>query len=397
MKLAILTSSPTTYSTRRLVEAARQRSHLVRILRTPDFAVTLEEGFPDLYYRGAPLAPTDAVVPRVGVSISYFATSVVRQFEQMGVFCANSSLSISYSHDKLRTLQMLSRYDVGIPPTEFVRRREDVLPAIERLGGAPVIIKLLRGAEGVGVILADSEKVAEAIVETLQSKKQDVLLQKFVSESRGRDLRALVVGDRVVAAMRRIAHGQEFSSKSPKGSAAHAVELSPEYEETALRAAQIVGLGVAGVDLLEAEDGPQVSEVHSSPGLEEIEIATGVDVAGTIVDFAADRVKFPELDIRQRLSVNRGYEVAELPIPEGSPLVGRNLLECGFAERDIAVLALFRGTRAKNNPKPSQVLQIDDRLLCFGLHEELKALIPEREGVARRRKRKTTSQQGERL
>ena len=203
MKLAILSSSPKCYSTRRLREAADQRGHQVKVLDTVKFAIDLEEGAPDLYFRQKRLSHYDAVLPRIGASITYFGTAVVRQFEQMDVWCANSSAGISNSRDKLRSLQILSRHHIGIPQTTFVRDKKDVLPAIERVGGAPVIIKLLEGTQGIGVLLAESVKSAEAIVELLQSQKQNVLFQKFVAESKGKDIRAVVVGDRVVAAMRR--------------------------------------------------------------------------------------------------------------------------------------------------------------------------------------------------
>ena len=270
MKLAVLSCSPRCYSTRRIREAARQRGHQVRILNTLKFSIDLEKGEPDLRYRQKRLSHYDAVLPRIGASITYFGTAVVRQFEQMDVFCANPSAGISNSRDKLRSLQILSRHHIGIPETTFVRDKKDVLPAIQRVGGAPVIIKLLEGTQGVGVILADSVKIAEAIIETFQSTKQNVLIQKFVAESKGRDIRAFVVGDQVVASMRRVAQGQEFRSNVHRGGRTEAISLDEQYRETAVRAAQIMGLRLAGVDMLESKDGPQVMEVNSSPGLEGI-------------------------------------------------------------------------------------------------------------------------------
>ena len=196
MKICILSRNRHCYSSRRLREAATSRGHEVRVLDTLKFSISLDKAMPDLHYRGKPLSDYDAVIPRIGSSITFFGTSVVRQFEQMNVFSANSALGIANSRDKLRSLQMLSRFDIGIPPTEFVRDRNDVLGAIERVGGAPVIIKLLEGTQGVGVILAESVKVAQAIIETLQSTRQNVLIQKFVAESKGRDLRAFVIAPR---------------------------------------------------------------------------------------------------------------------------------------------------------------------------------------------------------
>lgn len=386
MKLAILSRSSRCYSTRRLREAATQRGHQVTVLDTMKFAIDLQPGEPDLYYRGRRLSHYDAILPRIGASITYFGTAVVRQFEQMDVFTANSSVGITNSRDKLRSLQVISRHKIGIPATTFVKDRCDVLPAIARVGGAPVIIKLLEGTQGIGVILADSEKIAEAIIETLQSTKQNVLLQKFVAESRGRDIRALVVGDRVVASMRRTAQESEFRSNVHRGGRVEPVELDEVYRETAVRSAQILGLRIAGVDMLEGVDGPQVMEVNSSPGLEGIEAATKLDVAGAMIDYIAAQVDFPELDVRQRLSVSRGYGVAELHIPEGSELVGRTIEQAGLRERDINVLTLQRNTTVIPNPKSSRELNAGDRLLCFGRLEAMRELVPVRIRKARRPK-----------
>jgi len=376
MKLAILSCSPGCYSTRRLREAAEQRGHKVKVLNTVQFAIDLEEGEPDLYFRQKRLSHYDAVLPRIGASITYFGTAVVRQFEQMDVWCANSSAGISNSRDKLRSLQILSRHHIGIPQTTFVRDKRDVLPAIERVGGAPVIIKLLEGTQGIGVLLAETVKSAEAIVELLQSQKQNVLIQKFVAESKGRDIRAFVVGDQVVASMRRVAQGQEFRSNVHRGGLTERVELDERYRETAVRAAQIMGLRIAGVDLLEGKKGPQVVEVNSSPGLEGIEGCTQLDVAGAVIDYMAAQVDFPEIDLRQRLTVSRGYGVTEIHIPKGSEYVGKTIRESGLRDLDINVLTLYKGTTAIPNPRSTRVLEPGDRLLCFGKLELMRDLIP---------------------
>ncbi len=386
MKICILSRNRKSYSTRRLHEAAASRGLNVKVLDTMKFAISLDKAEPALYYRHKLLSHYDAAVPRIGASITFFGTAVVRQFEQMGVFCANSALGIANSRDKLRSLQMLSRYDIGMPQTEFVRDKTDVLPAIERAGGAPVIIKLLEGTQGVGVILADSVKVAQAIIETLQSTKQSVLVQKFVSESKGRDIRAFVVGERVVASMRRVAQGDEFRSNVHRGGRAEAVTLDPVYEATAVRAAQILGLRVAGVDLLEGNDGPQVMEVNSSPGLEGIEAATGKDIAGEIMDYVRDNVRYPEFDVRQRLTVSRGYGVSELLIGESSELVGKALKESGLRERDLLILSLTREHTVIPNPRGTRVLEVGDRLLCFGKMSNMQDLLPP--AVRKRRRRK---------
>jgi ribosomal protein S6--L-glutamate ligase len=384
MKLAILSRSPKCYSTRRLREAAQQRGHQVKVLGTVKFSIDLQEGEPDLYFRSKQLGQYDAVLPRIGASITYFGTAVVRQFEQMDVFCANSSIAIANSRDKLRSMQILSRHHIGMPRSTFVRNKNDVLPAIERVGGAPVIIKLLEGTQGVGVILADSNKIAEAIIETLHSTEQNVLIQKFVAESKGRDVRAFVVGDQVVGAMRRIAQGQEFRSNVHRGGQTEVVELDDTYRETAVRAAQIMGLRIAGVDMLEGKDGPLIMEVNSSPGLEGIETCTQLDIAGAIVDYIAAQVDFPEIDLRQRLTVSRGYGVTEIHVPEGSEYVGQTIAQSGWRDRDINVLTLHRGSAVIPNPRSDRTLEPGDRLLCFGRLDGMRGMIPERTRKRRR-------------
>ena len=378
MKLAILSCAPDAYSTRRLKEAAQQRDHQVKVLNTLKFAIDLQRGVPDLYYQQKALSDYDAVLPRIGASITYYGTAVVRQFQEMDVFCANTAHGIANSRDKLRSLQILSRHHIGIPRTTFVRDKKDVLPAIERVGGAPVIIKLIEGTQGIGVLLAESVKAAESIIELLQSQKQNVLIQKFVAESKGKDIRAFVVGDRVVAAMRRVAQGQEFRSNVHRGGVAEAVELTAEYEETAVRAAQITGLRVAGVDMLEGNTGPQIMEVNSSPGLEGIETSTGLDVAGAVIDYIAAQVDFPEIDVRQRLTVSKGYGVSEIYVPEGSNFVGMSIEQTQLLEQDINVLTLYRGNKVIPNPKLSRVLEADDKLLCFGKLESMRGMVPVR-------------------
>ncbi len=386
MKLAILSCSPKCYSTRRLREAAEQRGHKVKVLNTLKFAIDLEEGMPNLYFLQKELSQYDAVLPRIGASITYFGTAVVRQFEQMDVFCANTSASISNSRDKLRALQILSRHQIGIPKTTFVRDKKDVMPAIARVGGAPVIIKLIEGTQGIGVLLAETEKSAEAIIELLQSQKQNVLIQKFVAESKGRDIRAFVVGDQVVAAMRRVAQGQEFRSNVHRGGIAEPVTLDKEYSETAVRSAQIMGLRIAGVDMLESKTGPQIMEVNSSPGLEGIEGCTQLDIAGTIIDHIAAQINFPEIDLRQRLTVSRGYGVAEIYIPDGSEYIGKTIQESGLREKDIIVLTLNRGTTVIPNPRPQRQLEVGDRLLCFGKLDLMRNLVPAKTRQRRRPK-----------
>jgi len=384
MKLAILSCGPNSYSTRRLKEAALQRNHHVKVLNTLKFAIDLQQGVPDLYYRQKPLSHYDAVLPRIGASITYYGTAVVRQCQEMDIFCANTAHGITNSRDKLRSLQILSRHHIGIPRTTFVRDKKDVIPAIERVGGAPVVIKLIEGTQGIGVLLAETANAAEAIIELLQSQKQKLLIQKFVAESKGKDIRAFVVGDRVVAAMRRVAQGQEFRSNVHRGGIAEGVELSAEYRETAVRAAQILGLRVAGVDMLEGKTGPQIMEVNSSPGLEGIETCTGLDVAGAVVDYIAAQVDFPEIDIRQRLTISKGYGVSEIYIPEGSKFVGQSIHETQLSEQDLNILTLYRGSKVIPNPRKDRILEPDDKLLCYGKLESMRGMVPAR---TRRRRR----------
>lgn len=291
MKIAILSCSAQSYSTRRLRQACVQRGHAVKVLHTLRFGLLVESGNPTLFFRNRKLSHYDAVIPRIGASVNAFGTAVVQQFEQMGVVTLSSAAAIGTARDKLRSTQILSRHAVGVPATAFARERAGIWQAIEAVGGAPVVIKLLEGAQGIGVILAETPKTAESIVEALQSTQRGVVIQRFVSESRGRDVRAFVVGERVVAAMRRTAVGDEFRANLARGGRAEAIALEPAFEQSAIVATRAMGLEVAGVDLLEGKDGPLVLEVNSSPGLEGIETATRVDVAAMIVEHLELRVK----------------------------------------------------------------------------------------------------------
>jgi ribosomal protein S6--L-glutamate ligase len=283
VKIAILSRNAGAYSTRRLREACLRRNHRAIVLDTLRFSLLVDAERPRLFYKNQPLSRYDAALPRVGASITAFGCAVVRQLEQMGMIVLNRAQAIAVARDKLQSLQLLSGHGISIPATAFARDRSNVAPSIEQVGGTPVIIKLLEGSQGVGVILAESPSVAEAIVQTLQVARQNVIIQKFVRESRGRDLRALVVGDRVVAAVSRLAQGDEFRSNVHRGARASTVALDPVLEQTAIRAARVMGLEVAGVDMIESDEGAQVLEVNASPGLEGIESASGVDVAGAIV------------------------------------------------------------------------------------------------------------------
>lgn len=384
MKLGILSREAKNYSTQRLVEACKRRDHKVKVFNTLKFSIDLDTESPDLFYKQKRISHYDAVLPRVGASITYFGTAIVRQFQQMDVYSVNSADAILNSRDKLRSLQILSKHNIGIPATTYVKDKMDVLPAIERVGGAPVVIKLLEGTQGIGVLLAHTLEMATSIIELLQSQKQNILIQKFVAESKGKDIRAIVVGDEVIATMRRVAQGQEFRSNVHRGGRTESVELDDDYKETAIRAARIMGLGVAGVDMLESKDGPQIMEINSSPGLEGIETCTGKDIAGSIVDFIASRVDYPEIDYRQKLTVSRGYGVTEIFIPKGSEYVGKTLHESGLRDKDINVFSLHRDRKVIPNPKSERTLEPEDRLLCFGKLDAMKELIPEKTRKRRR-------------
>ena len=389
MRIAILSRSPKSYSTKRLRGSAVARGHEVRILDTLGFSMFVEEAKPDLTYRSKHLRHLDAIIPRIGSSVTFYGTAVVRQFEQMGVYTLSASHAISTSRDKLRTMQILSRHDIGIPISAFIREKGGVLEAIEEVGGAPVIIKLLEGTQGIGVILADTIKMAEAVIETLQSTKQNVLIQKFVAESKGTDLRAFVVGDRVVAAMRRRAQGQEFRSNVHRGGVVEALTLDEAYSRTAIKAAQILGLRVAGVDMLESAEGPKVMEVNSSPGLQGIEKATGIDVASEIIEYVEEHVLFPDVDLRQRLTLSKGYGVAEFEVTADSELANAVLRDTGLRDRDVLVLSIIRQGLTIPNPHGSQEILPGDTLLCYGKRITLETLIPPKPRRRNRRRKKT--------
>jgi len=375
MHIAILSSNANLYSTRRICEAIISRGHTYKVMHPMNFSILVEPNNPTLTWNNRPLEKFDAVIPRIGTSITFFGTAVVRQFEQMGVFCLNSAYSIQVSRDKLRCIQHLSRHPIGMPKTAFVKHKKGFLKAIEDVGGSPVIIKLLEGTQGIGVILADNTKIAEAIIETLQTTKQNVLIQSFVKESKGKDIRAFVVGGRVVAAMRRKAKGDEFRSNVHRGASVEPIKLDGEYESTAIRAAQVLGLHVAGVDMLEGKDGPMVMEVNSSPGLEGIERATHVDIGDAIVQYIEQQVLFPDLDIRQKLTLQKEYGVAEFQLSRDSALCGKPLQGSGLREKDILVLNIQRGTLNIPNPRSTRQLMANDVLLCFGSLLAMRSLV----------------------
>src|SRR5262245_2875274 len=297
MRIAILSRKPTLYSTRALVEAGEARGHEVRVLDTLQFDVRISRGKPGLLYKGEPVGPVDAVIPRIGASITFYGLAVVRQFEMMGVYCLNESQAIARSRDKLRSLQLLSRHDIGLPPTVFTQQAEHVISCIERVDGPPVVVKLLQGTQGIGVVLAETAMAAHSVIEAFHGLEQNILIQKFIKEADGSDIRALVVGRKVVAAMRRQAVSGEFRSNLHRGGTAKKVRLPAEYRRTALAAARCLGLTVAGVDLIESDQGPMVMEVNSSPGLEGIQKTTSVDVAAAIIEHIESEIRNPKHEI----------------------------------------------------------------------------------------------------
>jgi ribosomal protein S6--L-glutamate ligase len=284
MRLVILSRKASLYSTRVLAEAAQKRGHTVDVLDTLGFDIRVSRRTPELFYQGQPVGPVDAVVPRIGASITHFGLAVVRQFEMLGVYCLNESQAIARSRDKLRCLQLLSRHDIGLPPTIYTRDGDHVPACIERVEGPPVVVKLLQGTQGIGVVLAESTMAASSVIEAFHGLDQNILIQKFIREAGGSDIRALVVGRKVVAAMRRQAVTGEFRSNIHRGGTAKKIRLPADYRRTALAAARALGLTVAGVDLIESAEGPMVMEVNSSPGLEGIQKTTGVDVADAIIE-----------------------------------------------------------------------------------------------------------------
>jgi len=291
MKIAILSRNPSLYSTRRLIEAGNLRGHEVDVIDTLHCYMDITKSRPAVRYYGKELPLYNAVIPRIGASVTFYGTAVVRQFEMMGTFCVNESVAISRSRDKLRSLQLLSRKGVGLPRTGFANKPDNIKDLIKNVGGAPVVIKLLEGTQGIGVVLADTAKAAESIVEAFMGLKANILVQEFIKEAGGADIRCFVVGGKVVAAMKRQGAEGEFRSNLHRGGSATLVKLSKQERATAILAAKVLGLNVCGVDILQASDGPVVMEVNSSPGLEGIEKATAKDVAGMIFDFIEKNAK----------------------------------------------------------------------------------------------------------
>jgi ribosomal protein S6--L-glutamate ligase len=285
MKIGLLSRNANLYSTNRLKEAAEERGHDVRAIDYLRCVMDITSHKPNIRYGGQELSPLDAVIPRIGASHTFYGTAVVRQFEMMNVFPTNESQGISRSRDKLRSLQLLSRNGIGLPVTGFAHSTKDIDGLIELVGGTPLIVKLIEGTQGVGVVLAETKKAAESVIAAFRQLDANILVQEYIKEAGGSDIRAFVVGGRVIASMRRQGAPGDFRSNLHRGGTAEKVKLTPEERSTAVRAAKTMGLNVCGVDLLRSNHGPVVMEVNSSPGLEGIEQTTGIDVAGKVIEF----------------------------------------------------------------------------------------------------------------
>jgi ribosomal protein S6--L-glutamate ligase len=285
MKIAILSRSKNIYSTGQLVEAAEKRGHEVLLLDHMKCVLVIEKGRPHIYYQGKEITGVNAVIPRIGASVTFYGTAVVRQFEMMKIFTAVESQALVRSRDKLRSLQILARAGIGMPKTAFANQTSDIDSIIDSIGGAPCIIKLLEGTQGIGVILAESKKVATSVIEAFLKLDAAMLVQEFIKEAKGADIRAFVIDGQVVGAMKRQAKEGEFRSNLHRGGSAELIQLTSEERATAIKAAKKLGLGIAGVDMLQSERGPLVMEVNSSPGLEGIQKATGIDIAGKIIEY----------------------------------------------------------------------------------------------------------------
>lgn len=291
MKIAILSRNPRLYSTRRLVEAAKERDHEPVVVDTLRCYMNMAMARPSIHYKGEELRNVDAVIPRIGASITFYGCAVVRQFEMMGVYSVNESVAISRSRDKLRSMQLLARRDIGMPVTGFAHSPDDIPDLIDMVGGAPLVVKLLEGTQGVGVVLAETRKAAESVIEAFLGINVEIMVQEFIAESKGTDVRCFIVGDKVVAAMQRTGKPGEFRSNLHRGGTAELAKITPTERRTAVRAAKAMGLNVAGVDLIRSNHGPLVLEVNSSPGLEGIEQASGKDVASAIIRFIEENAK----------------------------------------------------------------------------------------------------------
>lgn len=300
MKIGILSRNPKLYSTRRLVEAANERGHEVRVIDHLRCYMNITSMRPSVHYKGEKLEGYDAIIPRIGASVTFYGTAVVRQFEMMGVYSLNESVAITRARDKLRSLQLLARKGIGLPVTGFARYPDDTEDVINMVGGAPLVIKLLEGTQGLGVVLAETRNAASSVMEAFYGLNANILVQEFIQEAGGADIRCFVVGGKVVAAMKRQGKEGEFRSNLHRGGSANLIKITPAERATAINAAKVIGLNVAGVDILRSNHGPVVMEVNASPGLQGIENSTGKDVAGMMIACLEKNAKVGHTQTRGR-------------------------------------------------------------------------------------------------
>ena len=374
-RLAVLSRGPRLYSTRRLVEEARLRDIDVAVINPTQFSLFVAEQDIGILHQGQKF-DFDAVIPRIGHSITKHGVAVLRHLEQLDVWTANTSQGILQSRDKLHSSQILARNRIPTPRTAYVRDMKDIERAIEAVGGLPVVVKVTQGTQGQGVFLRHTLHETTNLVQGLLVTGKAVLIQEYVAESHGKDIRALVVGGKVVACMRRKARGREFRSNYHLNGTVEKVDISEEYADVACRAARVIGLNVAGVDLLEGNDGPLVLEVNSSPGLEGIEKASGANVAGAIIDYVIAESDFNEVNVDQLLKTIPGQGVLSVHLRNHPHLIGSPISE--IFKGEIPVFALSRAGDLIWNPEPEMQLRFGDSLICYGDLEQLRANIKRR-------------------
>jgi ribosomal protein S6--L-glutamate ligase len=370
LRLAVLSRGPRLYSTRRLVEEARARGVDVSVIDPMQFSLFVNEDNIDILHQGKPFN-YDAVIPRIGHSITSHGVAVLRHLEQLGIWSANSSSGIIQSRDKLHSGQILARNKIPTPATAYVRDMKDVERAIDSVGGLPVVIKVTQGTQGNGVFLRHTLHEARNLVQGLLMTGKAILVQQYISESHGKDIRAFVIGDKVVACMRRRARGREFRSNFHLNGTVESVEISDEYREVACRAARVLGLNVAGVDLLEGVNGPLVLEVNSSPGLEGIEKASGQNVAGAIIDFVSNDHNFSDVNMDLMLNTVPGMGALSIHMKNHPYLVGCTISEL-YGSRKPTVMALSRDGELIWNPEVDSQLRFSDVIICYGKLQDLK-------------------------
>ena len=368
--LAVLSRGPRLYSTRRLVEEARVRGIDVEVLDPMQFSLFVADQDIGILHKGMQFN-FEAVIPRIGHSITKHGVSVLRHLEQMEVWTANSSQGILQSRDKLHAGQILARNKIPTPATAYVRDIKDIERAIEAVGGLPAVVKVTQGTQGHGVFLRHTIHETKNLVQGLLMTGKAVLIQEYIAESHGKDVRAFVVGDKVVASMRRKARGREFRSNFHLNGTVENIDLSPEYAEVACRAARVLGLNVAGVDLLEGNDGPLVLEVNSSPGLEGIEKASGVNVAGEIIDYILGESDFSQINVDQLLRTVPGQGVLSIHLRNHTQFIGKPI--SSLFKDGVPVFALSRAGDLIWNPEPELQLRFPDTLICYGDLSQLRS------------------------